>query len=146
MVETYSDSVAFVIDTDQYAGNFEREMCAHLTGCVGECGVGDEFVDEGNKKQFIENVIDMPDDHGCYRPVTCYPLPDDSANNAVAIFFDNNNPPTEEQIALMKERAGTFLEAYRTTGSMAEFNKDKVINVTGFRLIEFSTAKSETSI
>ena len=26
----------FVIDTDSYAGNFEREMCAYLTNQIGE--------------------------------------------------------------------------------------------------------------
>ncbi len=29
----------FVIDTDTYAGNFEREMCAYVTGQIGECEV-----------------------------------------------------------------------------------------------------------
>jgi len=40
----------FIIDTDQYAGNFEREMCAYLTGTVGECGVGDEFAELFSKE------------------------------------------------------------------------------------------------
>ncbi|KKK83825.1 hypothetical protein LCGC14_2789530, partial [marine sediment metagenome] len=38
--ENKSDSWIFIIDTDSYAGNFEREMCAYITGRVGECGVG----------------------------------------------------------------------------------------------------------
>jgi hypothetical protein len=145
MIENYSDSVAFVIDTEQYAGNFEREMCAYLTGRIGECEVGEEFVDPVIKEKF-NNVIDMPDEHGCYRPTTCFPLKGDGANNAVAIFFDEDEPPTEEQIALMKERAQNFQEAYRTTGPMAEFNKDKVINITGFRMIEFSTTSKEIEV
>lgn len=32
----------FVVDTEQYAGNFERQMCAFMTGMIGECGVGEE--------------------------------------------------------------------------------------------------------
>lgn len=32
----------FVVDTEQYAGNFERGMCAFMTGMLGECGVGSE--------------------------------------------------------------------------------------------------------
>lgn len=28
----------FVIDTEQYAGNFEREICAFVTGRRGEYG------------------------------------------------------------------------------------------------------------
>ena len=145
MTENYGDSIAFVIDTEQYAGNFEREMCAHVTGRIGECEVGDEFVDEEIANKF-ENVMDVSDDNGCYRPTTCFPLKGDGDNNAVAIFFDKDAPPTEEQIALMKERAATFQEAYRTTEPMAEFNKDKVIDITGFRLVEFSTSQKEVNV
>ena len=47
MTENYGDSIAFVIDTKQYAGNFEREMCAHITGHIGECEVGRDMVQEG---------------------------------------------------------------------------------------------------
>lgn len=32
----------FIVDTAEYAGNFERPMVAYMTGCVGECGVGRE--------------------------------------------------------------------------------------------------------
>jgi hypothetical protein len=66
----------FVIDTDSYSGNFEREMCAYLTGIVGDCEVGDKFAklyvqETGDKSdQFGEYVEQRPDDHGCYRP--CY--------------------------------------------------------------------------
>lgn len=34
-----------VIDTDSYAGNFERQLCAFATGEIGECQVGDEEQD-----------------------------------------------------------------------------------------------------
>ena len=68
----------FVIDTDSYAGNFEREMCAFMTGRIGECEVGqrtaNEFVDEFGEK-FEDKIYDAPDDHGCCRPATCYPTP-----------------------------------------------------------------------
>lgn len=70
----------FVIDTEDYAGNFERELCAYITGRVGECGVGEEMA-----KLFKKEVTDMgeepfsnlvyEDDEGCVRPATCYPTP-----------------------------------------------------------------------
>lgn len=63
-----------IIDTNLYAGNFEREMCATLTGHCGECGVGAE--------EASETFLDMSDDvkgwwtnnigsvyDGCWRPV-----------------------------------------------------------------------------
>jgi hypothetical protein len=34
------------LDTDHYAGNFERETTAFATGQVGDCNVGLEFVEE----------------------------------------------------------------------------------------------------
>ena len=33
----------FIIDTNQYAGNFERAMCAYCTGMIGQCEVGEEM-------------------------------------------------------------------------------------------------------
>ena len=68
---------AFVIDTNSYAGNFEREMAAYLTGEVGECGVGEEEADsfpKGSKVQF-SNVAFHADENGCRRPVEIYPTP-----------------------------------------------------------------------
>lgn len=63
----------FCIDTDTYAGNIERDLCAYCTGEVGECGVGEDYA-----KMFIdsfgplfEGIIDsLPDDNGCHRPTS----------------------------------------------------------------------------
>jgi len=70
----------FVIDTEQYAGNFERELCAFVTGQIGECQVGDEmaekFKDEEGEElaeKFEFAVQKVPDEHGCYRPVSIWP-------------------------------------------------------------------------
>lgn len=35
-----SSKYILVADTNQYAGNFERELCAYITGQYGECSVG----------------------------------------------------------------------------------------------------------
>jgi hypothetical protein len=68
----------FVIDTEDYSGNFERELCAYITGRTGECGVGDdmaEFFDSEVGEPF-ENVVDEPDeDGGCLRPTAIWPTP-----------------------------------------------------------------------
>jgi len=65
-----------IVDTNKYAGNFEREMCAYATGQVGECGVGSEEVDENmpHAKWWDDHVIDQ-DDEGCYRPVALAETP-----------------------------------------------------------------------
>jgi hypothetical protein len=71
----------FVIHTDQYTGNFERQLCAYLTGQVGECEVGSEMAQlaEEQEPEWVEwcdTQIEMrADDRGCYRPVSIYPTP-----------------------------------------------------------------------
>jgi hypothetical protein len=65
-----------IVDTNKYAGNFEREMCAYATGQIGECGVGADEVDENmpHAKWWDDHVIDQ-EDEGCYRPVALSPTP-----------------------------------------------------------------------
>ena len=70
----------FVIDTESYAGNFEREMCAHLTGIVGECGVGDDMApyyhkETGEKVSRFEGLLEQRNDEGCRRPCSIWPTP-----------------------------------------------------------------------
>jgi len=36
----------FVIDTDKYVGNFEREITVYCVGAIGKCEVGEEYVEE----------------------------------------------------------------------------------------------------
>jgi hypothetical protein len=71
----------FVVDTNHYAGNFEREMCSYMTGIVGDCGVGREYANRLKTETaldpdvFFHNVVQVPDEHGCYRPVVIWPTP-----------------------------------------------------------------------
>jgi len=94
MIENPNAPFMFVIDTDKYAGNFERPMTAYMTGRYGDCGVGDDeaklFYQEmdlnddwdGVNPRCYEDlgspfvfVIEVPDNHGCHRPTTIYPTP-----------------------------------------------------------------------
>lgn len=71
--------IIFCVDTDSYAGNFERELCAYMTGIVGECGVGDECqkLYEADDLAPLEDLVDawVPDDHGCHRPAAIQTTP-----------------------------------------------------------------------
>ena len=122
---------AFVIDTDSYAGNFEREMTAHITGVIGECEVGEEFIDEDFPFYNSGNVMQVADDHGCERPTSCWPNKEGSYNS-VAIFFESK--PTPEDIVFMKTRALSFDEAWRQASP---------IKILGYRLIEFKSTQDE---
>lgn len=97
---------SIVIKTNQYAGNFERELCAHLTGIVGECEVGEEYVDEAIEEIFEESVAQMPDDNGCRRPVSLGSQNEGATGHDVVIYFEYE--PTKEQVEIIKERLLTF--------------------------------------
>lgn len=137
------DGYAFVIDTNSYTGNFERAMTAHLTGVIGECGVGEEFVEE--LPIDFENVMQVSDDGGCYRPTSIWKSKKSNKYESVAIFFEER--PTTEQIEFMKERVKTFDHARKNSGRMSQFDKDSPeIKILGFRLIEFISSTKEESI
>ncbi len=125
-----------VIDTADYAGNFERGLCAYCTGRVGECNVGTDmakrFCEETGLEPF-DNVMDEADDHGCHRPVTMYPSGSKGGPyNSVAISFESR--PTHKQIALIKERAAAFaVLSERRYGN--EPSAPRISRIVGFRLI-----------
>ena len=124
------DHFLFVIDTDSYTGNFERELCAYVTGQIGECEVGKEQAQIAQREipdvvAQLEDLIDqVPDEHGCHRPVSIFPNPrygNDGQGNyslltpenqdrfhwpayySVAIYF--HSIPDSGLLNIMKERA-----------------------------------------
>ena len=139
---------AFVIDTNSYAGNFEREMTAYLTGIIGECEVGEEFVEDEVTEKFDQYILQVPDDHGCYRPTTIWIEPTTNQYNSVAIFFYDK--PTQDQIDFMKERVKNFNEIYNKINGNRYSNLDgsdiEKIKVLGFKLIEFISENKEIPI
>ena len=127
-------SYLFIINTDKYAGNFEREICAYSTGIIGDCEVGDkqadDFIETFNKTicdLFERNIEHRPDDLGCYRPVEIYNNNPNIGNeyNSLVIFFEEQ--PTQDMIAIMKNRS-------------IEYGKLNNIKILGFEL------KSEETI
>ena len=150
-----SDQIIFVIHTNSYSGNFEREMCGYVTGQVGECGVGDDMAElfvedlgEDAQEAFAE-IIGEKMDEGCGRPCKIYETPgrlNDGMGNmfdaiegaegwpayeSVAIYFDDM--PSDDQIDLMKARA---VEYAKTEYNRKEYHatRDPLI-ITGFELI-----------
>ena len=81
-------SFIFVIDTDRYAGNFEREMFSFITGeKADDSRVGDaELVlfqtDYPDDDRFALFLTSVPDRHGTSRPVSIWPSP-------VGVWFNN---------------------------------------------------------
>jgi hypothetical protein len=84
---------AIVIDTDQYAGNFERQMCAYLTGQFGDCGAGREIaLSAQGEIEHLEwwkrHVAQVPNEHGIKRPVAIHPTPGYFNNGMGGHFLD----------------------------------------------------------
>ncbi len=106
-----------LINTDSYAGNFEREMTAYCTGVIGECEVGEELIEKFNDEialnfnipndYFEDKLAQKPDEYGCYRPCQIE-RNEDGIYNTVGINF--NNEPTTKDIEIIKYAASQFVE------------------------------------
>ena len=160
------ENYLFVIDTDTYAGNFERQMCAYVTGQIGECEVGKEQAELA--KQEIPDVVaqleelteHVPDEHGCHRPVSIHPNPrygndghgkhalltDENrkqfpypAYNSVAIYF--HSMPDSKTMEIMKQRARNI-----GTRGVGTEGFEHTVEVEGFRLLEKRTTYKELEI
>ena len=77
----------FVIDTTDYAGNFSREVVAHMTGQYGQCEVGKDIA-ENARRELVSSpngdgvliwcgfyIVKRTDAHGCHRPAAIVPTP-----------------------------------------------------------------------
>ena len=139
----------FVIDTDSYAGNFEREMCAYVTGVVGDCTTGEDFAaiylqeTKEEESQFLDYIEQRPDEHGNFRPTSIYKTkgPKKEPYNSVAIFF--NKRPSDSMISLMKSRVEKFAEAKR---NITPYNKNFQLTIHKFRLIRVTTSEEDVEI
>ena len=156
-------SVIFVVDTNQYAGNFERELVAYMTGRLGDCNVGSEEALEfyqdmglwGDKSPPVECwedlrnpfdfIIPEADDHGCFRPATICPSPGPKPQlyNSVACFM--SRCPNSEETKLLAERAYQFAEKTKRNPLLVEpiailgfriVNKTVVYQAVGFKSLE----------
>lgn len=107
---------SFVVDTKDYAGNFERELCAYVCGLADEFAHHvEEYFDSFNKEcpdDPFEDLIDFrindPGDDGIMiAPMDIVETPDSNGVcNSVRIFLTQE--PTEEQFNLLVERAQKF--------------------------------------
>ncbi len=70
-----------IVDTSQYSGNYERELCAWMTGLIGDCGVGEEIQSAALQElpaetaEWLRAHIILDNDRGCMRPVAICPTP-----------------------------------------------------------------------
>jgi hypothetical protein len=118
-----------VFDTDRYAGNFEREMCAYVSGQYGECEVGRELAESvlptlKHRQWYEEHVVSEPDEHGCWRPTSIWPTPGDNdpehPYESVAIFVDEFPPVAVLAEMIARARAYCTLATKHALGLYVE--------------------------
>ena len=110
-------------------GNFEREMCAWCTGVVGDCQVGDEFVEDTGEYLF-DDLLNINDDRGTGRPCTMFGIERDW--KSVLIFFENR--PTDQQIEIVRNRMHTFNDHAKKIG---HHSHQEGLKIEGLRMIQF---------
>lgn len=143
----------FVIETDAYAGNFEREINAYSTGVLGEHfghekSEAEEFIQycqENNLDQYMFN--DLIDSQypigydGSYNPGPCSISQNDNGDyNNVSIFMYHK--PTSEDVEFIKNRAIEFSKNFKN-----RFTKEpRPFNILGFKLFVESKFVDEEQI
>lgn len=106
--------IRIVVDTDSYAGNFERELCAYVTGQFGECSVGEDAVKLFSEQithleWWNKNIVKRSEgrhESPCKRPVTIYWNDKRAGYYSVAIYV--KKLPPEEVLIEFSERVKEF--------------------------------------
>lgn len=132
----------FAIDTNEYAGNFERETTAFVVGVYGDCGKGSEIAEAVQEKipeELREKVAQVADEHGCCRPTSMGRSPDSKKYNTVEIYFHER--PTDEELKLMAARAHEFAETCQQYDKFLDPYK-----VLGIRLVEREIVVKDTEL
>jgi hypothetical protein len=134
MVNLNPPPFTFIIDTDSYGGNFERKLCAYVTGVTGECTVGEDVADlvaaDLQGYGLGEIVMQVPDDNGCRRPVSIGGI----KGCSVEIYFDTE--PSAFLIDMFKRRSLAFAADPRPFDKYV-----KPFKITRFRLVKRSIAE-----
>jgi len=114
-----------IIHTDKYSGNFEREMCAFVTGHLRECGIGSEVVDPEIKKKFEGFIEIIEDDSGVMTPVELAPNPKYSNNGNGFTFDASDEKSTEEARAnrINSMKTGQFSEYERCVQALEFYSQ-----------------------
>ena len=155
---TTSDRFIFIVDTRQYSGNFERQMCAHLTNPIGECEVGEEYIDDVESLSedypehdvpkilawIEENILQVDDEgDGCRRPCSIWPT-EGRSNDGMGRHYDvkPSTPykyPAYESVGIFfgaqpPQNVMDYMIERAKTFEMYGIRKNGDIDITGFRL------------
>ncbi|MCH9838865.1 hypothetical protein K0U83_24580 [bacterium] len=128
---------SLMIDTDSYAGNFERALCAACTGVVDD--TASEAEAEGSRYDGpdLSDLVGGANVDGCWRPARCWPTPGKGDHNTVRIYLERE--PTAEEVEAIRSRAVAF--AARGCGEWV-----RPFRVLGIRLVRKRTATQSRAL
>lgn len=146
---------SLVIDTDAYAGNFERELCAACTGHHDDTSVTAKeiaasydgpdlgFIEggDGDEVDDVEGLIGTYNDNGCYRHAGIYQTPGTTEYRSVRIVL--NRDPTPAELDGIMRRAMAFAGVGAQSDRGHEVQPFKII---GVRLIRERTTTQVTHL
>jgi len=131
----------FIADTTQYSGNFEREMCAFVTGQVGDCGVGhdkavifEKTVPSKWQKKMEAIVENEADEHGCFRPVKIYPTPG-FFNDGMGNHWPDEKWGTSEVTIAYQEAINDYQQKYKDSLPHLDAKTVEVIKYPAFQSV-----------
>jgi len=158
---------SFVIDTDSYAGNFERELCAYVTGHCDEYGGHRSgrykaLYEEELPHNPFQHLIDYRvDDHGDDQinraPMSLAPTPgygnDGHGNHKKLSFGESAKHPAYQSVAIFLRRKPTYdelrvlvLRANTFPALPKEKPWDHRPAILGCRLVEELTTLTSTPV
>ena len=141
-----------IVDTEDYAGNFERELCAYMTGTYGECGVGEvcadlfeKDVDEETFKWFDENIMYESDDNGCSRPAKLSSTPG-WFNDGNGSHYKEKNCDYEEVLTEYNKKEEQYLKTYpKATHRKLLKSVDEIQKHPAYMSVEFGFDREKPS-
>lgn len=145
MLNIPNDEIAWyvLIHTNAYAGNFERELVAFITGLIGECGVGEEEakiardkLHENVRQWFTDNVVYENDGEGVWRPAILAANPNywgDGYSNVFPHDVDIHAAAVGRKLAAYKKRRKEDLLKYHHS---EEYIKAKAAEIDAYKVTQ----------
>jgi hypothetical protein len=142
-VTKFESKNGLVFNFGDYTGGMEREFCAYIFGKVGQCDVGSKLAKlyeedhpEGTEFWALGDRCGVEcDDHGCYRPVSIYHDTDVDAKPYESLIIFLDTIPTDEEMAMVLERAKVFCVERPDLAYMQGKGKDYPLTMRGAKLI-----------
>lgn len=151
--------IRLVVDTNSYAGNFERELCAYVTGQYGECNVGADYAKCFSEQiahiewwdKYIVKRSESRQEAPCKRPATIYFNEKLAGYYSVAIYV--SKIPPEDVLIEFAERVKEFcnnrglLKAQVHNQDIKNQNRAMLLSLMGLesKPIDLSTLPKENA-